>query len=632
MAMFEGLADPQGHLLFSRRLKAAQIQLSSSELKIKGINDGRPIPLDGFLLLRKVDLLATGDASVINWTWDMQSLIDARNAGFPVGNPYIIAVEQAALLELKSMIGEDGSRVFQTAANHALTICASVFQNKTELEKIDTTFDPFSATRYVQRVEQKSQEFIRDNKKRIREFADLKASSWQEGSSNDLEQHIHNVGQLELALKGTSAEMREGDMVESLINSFKKDSRLTHLTTHLLQNRINSFDRISNIAVRDLRTYENAHKESEGQNQGAFMARIVSSGSSSPSKVLNSIAASAKCMSPNSFYAMFTGGRTEARTNANTGPPATNLQQQLERANQIIESRGALIKKLKRQVRQAGGDPFAKESSQNGQAKTGGGGKSGNRRRKGKGGGYQQKDDSNQREVDAQIAHLSRFNVDVIDDKSAGAESPVQKEADSVDSSEQHADSMSSGHQATFGKESSGSVHSGSGWFDTFKRFAMPLLLALTLFASVFTTIIPNALKNLFNAFCSAVRWTSKSMFALPMALHRDGSLTCGVIFLVLALAFLCHSCYAAKLTRHSPFLDESNSMLQRNNISGLASDNAIHAMVSFKNGSWLPPQQAAEWRATLPSELPTPSNALVVSVADEQSWSLDVIIDGGAS
>jgi len=56
----------------------------------------------------------------------------------------------------------------------------------------------------------------------------------QEGSSNDLEQHIHNVGQLELALKGTSAEMREGDMVESLINSFKKDSLLTHLTTHLL--------------------------------------------------------------------------------------------------------------------------------------------------------------------------------------------------------------------------------------------------------------------------------------------------------------------------------------------------------------------------------------------------------------
>ena len=112
------------------------------------------------------------------------------------------------------------------------------------------------------------------------------------------------MGQLELALKGTSAEMREGDMVESLINSFKKDSRLTHLTTHLLQNRINSFDRISNIAVRDLRTYENAHKESEGQNQGAFMARIVASGSSSPSKVLNSIAASAKSMSPNSFYAM----------------------------------------------------------------------------------------------------------------------------------------------------------------------------------------------------------------------------------------------------------------------------------------------------------------------------------------
>ena len=84
--MFEGLSDPHGHLLFSRRLKAAQIQLSSSELKIKGINDGRPIPSDGFLLLRKVDLPATGDASVINWTWDMQSLIDARNADFPVGS------------------------------------------------------------------------------------------------------------------------------------------------------------------------------------------------------------------------------------------------------------------------------------------------------------------------------------------------------------------------------------------------------------------------------------------------------------------------------------------------------------------------------------------------------------------
>jgi hypothetical protein len=115
--------------------------------------------------LRKVNLPATGDASVIHWTWDMQSLIDARNADFPVGNPYINAVEQAALLEFESMIGEDGSRVFQTAANHALTICASIFQNKTELEKIDTTFDPFSATRYVQRVEQKSQNLFATTKR-----------------------------------------------------------------------------------------------------------------------------------------------------------------------------------------------------------------------------------------------------------------------------------------------------------------------------------------------------------------------------------------------------------------------------------------------------------------------------------
>ena len=111
--MLEGLSDPHGHLLFSRRLKAAQIQLSSSELKIKGINDGRPIPLDGFLLLRKVNLPATGDASVINWTWDMQSLIDARNADFPVGNPYINAVEHSALLEFESMISEDRVECFR---------------------------------------------------------------------------------------------------------------------------------------------------------------------------------------------------------------------------------------------------------------------------------------------------------------------------------------------------------------------------------------------------------------------------------------------------------------------------------------------------------------------------------------
>ena len=77
---------------------------------------------------------------------------------------------------------------------------------------------------------------------------------------------------------------------------------------------------------------------------------------SSPTKIIQSLVDKAKLMSPDSSYGFFTGAgsqKSSQKMPKSLGEPASNMQQQLDKAQAIIEHRGALIQKLNRQVRQA---------------------------------------------------------------------------------------------------------------------------------------------------------------------------------------------------------------------------------------------------------------------------------------
>ena len=88
-SLFAGFDEPNGYLQYNPNFKEVKRQLAASDIKIKGLKDGQPIPLHEFVAFCKVTLPAPDDPEMLGWTWDAQTLIDARNACFPSDRPFI---------------------------------------------------------------------------------------------------------------------------------------------------------------------------------------------------------------------------------------------------------------------------------------------------------------------------------------------------------------------------------------------------------------------------------------------------------------------------------------------------------------------------------------------------------------